>query len=105
MGEKKGFFGRLVSGLSKTRDSIASGIDSIFSGFSSIDEDFYEELEELSIMADLGIYTTTAIIAELQQQVKEKHIKEPKECKELLINSIKSQMKLSENAYEFAIES
>jgi fused signal recognition particle receptor len=101
MGEKKGFFGRLVSGLSKTRDNIASGIDSIFSGFSSIDEDFYEELEELLIMADLGINTTTAIIGELQQQVKEKRIKEPKECKELLINSIKGQMKLSENAYEF----
>ena len=44
--EKKGFFKRLVSGLAKTRDNIVAGFDSIFSGFSSIDEDFYEELDE-----------------------------------------------------------
>ena len=62
MGEKKGFFGRLVSGLTKTRDNIVSGIDSIFNGFSGIDDDFYEELEEVLIMADLGINATTAII-------------------------------------------
>ena len=43
--EKKGFFKRLVSGLAKTRDNIVAGFDSIFSGFSSIDEDFYEELD------------------------------------------------------------
>ena len=45
--EKKGFFKRLVSGLAKTRDNIVAGFDNIFSGFSSIDEDFYEELEEI----------------------------------------------------------
>ena len=45
--EKKGFFKRLVSGLAKTRDNIVAGFDSIFSGYSSIDEDFYEELEEI----------------------------------------------------------
>ena len=48
--KKKGFWGRLVEGLSKTRDNIVSGIDSIFSGFSSIDDDFYEEIEEILIM-------------------------------------------------------
>ncbi|MDF2843269.1 MAG: ftsY, partial [Herbinix sp.] len=47
MGEKTGFFSKLVQGLSKTRNSIANGIDAIFSGFSSIDDDFYEELEEV----------------------------------------------------------
>ena len=52
--EKKGFFGRLVAGLTKTRETIVSGIDSIFSGFSSIDDDFYEEIEEILIMGDLG---------------------------------------------------
>ena len=45
--EKKGFFKRLVEGLSKTRENIVSGIDSIFSGYSSIDDDFYEEIEEI----------------------------------------------------------
>lgn len=101
MGEKKDFFGRLVSGLSKTRDQIISGIDSIFTGSSNIDEDFYEELEELLIMADLGINTTTRIIEELKAKVKEQGIKEPKECRELLMESIKGQMDLSEDAYQF----
>ena len=85
MEEKKGFFRRLAEGLSKTRDNIVSGIDSIFSGFSSIDEDFYEEIEETLIMGDLGINATTAIIEDLKEKVKENHIKEPSECKRYLI--------------------
>ena len=101
MGEKKGFFRKLVSGLSKTRDNIISGIDNIFTGSSNIDEDFYEELEELLIMADLGINTTTAILEDLKQKVKELKIKEPKECKDLLISSIKEQMEIKEGQYEF----
>ena len=98
---KKGFFGRLVEGLAKTRNNIVSGIDSIFSGFSAIDDDFYEEIEETLIMGDLGIQTTMSIVEDLRAKVKEQHIKEPEECKELLISSIKQQMDLGENAYEF----
>ncbi len=102
MGEnKKGFFGRLVEGLSKTRNNIVAGIESIFSGFSSIDDEFYEELEEILIMADIGINTTGSIISDLKQKVKEARIKEPKDCKELLIQSIMDQMKVTEAAYEF----
>lgn len=99
--KKKGFFSRLVAGLSKTRDNIVSGMDSIFSGFSAIDEDFYEELEEMLIMGDLGIQTTMSIMEDLRRKVKEQHIKEPSECKQLLIDSIKEQMNLGENAYEY----
>lgn len=99
--EKKGFFKRLVSGLSKTRDNIVSGIDSIFNGFSNIDEDFYEELEEVLIMADLGVYATMEIIDDLREKVKENHIKEPADCKQFLIDSIKAQMDVGEAAYEF----
>lgn len=102
--EKKGFFKRLVQGLSKTRDNIVSGIDSIFSGFSSIDDDFYEEIEEILIMGDLGVHATTEIIENLKQKVKEEHIKEPAECKELLIASIKEQMDVGETAYRFEQE-
>ena len=101
MGEKKGFFSRLVKGLTKTRDNIVSGIDSIFSGFSAIDDDFYEELEEALIMGDIGIDTTMSIMETLRQKVKEQKIKDPAECKALLINSIKEQMDLGDNAYEF----
>lgn len=99
--QKKGFFSRLVQGLTKTRNNIVSGIDSIFSGFSAIDDDFYEEIEETLIMGDLGIKTTSSIIENLKATVKEQHIKEPAECKQILIDSIKKQMDLGENAYEF----
>ena len=99
--KKKGFFSRLVEGLNKTRENIVSGIDSIFSGFSAIDDDFYEELEETLIMGDIGIQTTMTIMEDLRKKVKEQHIKEPSQCKQLLIDSIRSQMDLGENAYEF----
>ena len=74
--EKKGFFQRLVSGLSKTRANIVNSIDSIFSGYSSIDDDFYEEIEEILVMGDLGINATTKIIEDLKMQVTEKKIKD-----------------------------
>ena len=84
-GGKKGFFGRLVEGLTKTRNSIVAGIDSIFSGFSAIDDDFFEELEETLIMGDIGIQTTMTIMEDLRKKVKEQHIKDPSQCKQLLI--------------------
>ena len=99
--KKKGFFSRLVSGLKKTRDNIAAGIDSICSGFSSIDEDFYEELEEILIMGDIGVDTTMEIIDNLKVEVKERKIKEPEACRELLIEIIKKQMEVGETAYDF----
>lgn len=99
--EKKGFFKRLVSGLTKTRDSIVSSIDSIFSGFSKIDEEFYEELEEVLIMGDLGVNATYAVLEDLREKVKAQHIKEPADCKQILIDSIKEQMRVEETAYEF----
>ena len=102
MGEgKKGFFTRLKEGLAKTRNNIVRGIDSLFSGFSAIDDDFYEELEEILIMGDIGVNATTEIVTRLKEQVREQHIKEPQECKQLLIEGIKEQMRVGENAYEF----
>ena len=101
MEERKGFFKRLVSGLAKTRDNIVSGMDSIFHGFSNIDDDFYEELEETLIMGDLGIRATDRILEDLKRKVKEQHIKEPADCRQLLIDSIREQMDVGETAYEF----
>ena len=86
--EKKGFFTRLKEGLTKTRNNIVSGIDSVFSGFSSIDDDFYEELEEILIMGDIGVRATNDIIERLKEQVKQQHIKEPAQCKQPLIDKI-----------------
>ncbi len=96
-----GFFSKLKEGLSKTRNNIVRGIDSVFSGFSSIDDDFYEELEEILIMGDIGVNAAGGILERLKAQVKEKHIKEPEQCKELLIDSIKEQMAVTDTAYEF----
>jgi fused signal recognition particle receptor len=104
MSEKKGFFSRLVAGLTKTRDNIVSGIDAVFHGFTKIDEEFYEELEEILIMGDLGVRATEAILEDLREKVKQNHIKEPAECKQLLIDSIKDQMKVGDTAYRFEQE-
>ena len=101
MEEKKGFFRRLVSGLAKTRDNIVSGMDSIFHGLSKIDEEFYEELEETLIMGDLGVHSTMEILEDIRAKVKERHIKEKIECRQLLIDSIREQMDVGETAYEF----
>ena len=102
MGEEKlGFFARLKAGLSKTRENIVKGIDRVFSGFSSIDEEFYEELEEILIMGDIGVKATEEILDNLRKRVKQDHIKEPADCKEILIESIKEQMQVGETAYEF----
>ena len=99
--EKKGFFRRLADGLAKTRNNIVSGMDAIFNGFSDIDDDFYEEIEEILVMGDLGINATNNIIEDLKRQVAEKKIKDPQECKKLLMDSIKAQMAVGEAAYEF----
>ena len=98
---KKGFFGRLVAGLTKTRDNIVSGFDSIFTGYSAIDDDFYEELEEILVMGDIGITATTAIIDDLKEKVKEQRIKDPAACRELLMDSIRDQMQVEQADYEF----
>ncbi len=102
--EKKGFFRRLAEGLAKTRDNIVKGIDSVFSGFSHIDDDFYDEIEEILIMGDLGVHATEAVLDDLKRQVREQHIKEPADCKELLIKSIKQQMDIGGTAYRFEDE-
>ena len=101
MEEKEGFFKRLVAGLAKTRENIVSGIDAIFNGFSSIDDDFYDEIEEILVMGDIGINATTSIIEDLRQKVKDRGIKDPAACKQLLIDSIKQEMDVGETAYEF----
>lgn len=102
--EKKGFFSRLKEGLTKTRDNIVSGIDAVFHGASEIDDDFYEELEEMLIMGDVGVNATTDIMERMKAAVKEKHLKQPSECKQLLVESIKEQMRVGETAYDFEKE-
>ena len=96
-----GFFKRLLAGLTKTRDNFVKNMGYIFRGFTNIDDEFYEELEEILIMGDIGVTTTENILEDLKRKVKEQKIKEPGECKELLIESIRQQMDIGEAAYEF----
>ena len=99
--EKKGFFARLFEGLTKTRNSIVGGLDSIFSAFSAIDDDFYDELEEVMITSDMGVRTTDSILEKLRERVKSEHIHEPEACREILIDSIREQMDVGSNAYDY----
>ena len=102
MEEKKmGFFAKLKSGLAKTRDNIVRGIDQVFSGYSDIDADFYEELEERLIMGDIGVNATSEILKRLKEEVRAQRIQAPEECKKLLINSIKEQMRNTEAHFDF----
>lgn len=104
MGEeekKQGFFARLKSGLGRTRSNIVAGMNRVFTGHSAIDEDFYEELEEIMIMGDMGVQTTDQILEQLRDQVKEQKIREPQACRELLIQDIREQMHVDPEAYDF----
>lgn len=96
-----GFFSKLAEGLTKTRNNIMNSVSNIFTGHDIIDDDFYEELEETLIMADLGITTTTSVIENLRDKVKELKIKDPADCKKLLMDSLKEQMQVKPDAYDF----
>ena len=102
--EKMGFFKRLKAGLSKTRNNIVSGFDRVFGGYSTLDDDFYEELEEILIMGDIGVEGTEKIIEDLKTKVKEQRIKEPAACRELLMDSIKENLQVSEGDFSFENE-
>ena len=94
-------FKKLKEGLTKTRQNIVAGFDSIFSGHKAINDDFYDELEEVMIMGDMGVRATDEILEDLKVKVKEQKIKDPAECRQLLIDTIKEKIDLGENAYEY----
>ena len=102
--EKKSFFARLREGLTKTRNNIVKGFDSVFSGYSVIDDEFYEDLEETMIMGDLGGRATEEILDRLKEQVNDQGICDPQDCREILIDSIREQMHVGKTAYDFEKE-
>lgn len=87
-----GFFARLKSGLQKTKEGFVKGLDQVFNGSLELSEEFYEELEELLIMGDVGVEATEEILDELQSRVDQKRIREPKETKDLLKEIIKEKL-------------
>lgn len=96
-----GFFARLQSGLTKTKDGVVKGINNVLSNFSTVDEDFYEELEETLIMGDIGVNATSRIMDKLREQVRDNHITDTWACKTLLVSNIREQMKTDDDTYEF----
>ncbi len=96
-----GFFDRLLGGLKKTRDGFVKNMDYAFRGFTDITEEFYEELEELLISGDIGVRGSEAVLDHVREQVKEKGITQPIECKALMIDGIYHQMDIGEAEYEF----
>ena len=79
-----GFFDKIKAGLTKTRDAMASTLGSVFSGFSEIDDDFYDELEESLILADLGVDTAVKATDRLRKAVREQHLKTTEDAKAAL---------------------
>ena len=102
--KKKGFFARLKEGLSKTRDSFVYNLDVVFDGAEMIDDDFFDDLEEILIMGDIGVGPTEAILDRLREQIEEEDIVRPSECKRLLIQNIREQMAVGKAAYRFEKE-
>ncbi len=79
-----GFFDKIKAGLTKTRDALSNTLGSVFTGFTEIDDDFYDELEESLILADLGVETATKATDRLRKAIREKHLKTTEEAKEAL---------------------
>ena len=81
-----GFFDKIKQGLSKTRDALSNTLGGVFSGFSELDDDFFDELEESLILADLGVETAVKATQQLRKIIREQHLKTPEEAKEVLKN-------------------
>ncbi len=79
-----GLFSKIKQGLQKTRASLSNGVNSILNSFTRIDEELFEELEEILVMADIGVNTATEICDILRKKIKEKGIKDPQVIKDLL---------------------
>ena len=93
-----GFFDKIKSGMAKTRSALSNTLGSVFSGFSEIDDDFYEELEECLILADLGVETATKATDCLRKTVKEQHLKTTEEAKSALKDILVEMLNVGDTA-------
>lgn len=94
--KKETLFSKMKNGLSKTRTTLSSSLDNVFKAFTSISDDFYDELEETLILADFGAKTSMDIIETLRDKVKEKKIKDPADVKKLLVKIITDMLEQDE---------
>ncbi len=99
-----GIFNRIRQGFSKTRQNIVSKVESLIKSSRSLDEDFFEELEEILIASDIGVLTTQELVKELRRQVKENRISRPEEVKDILKNHISNTMSQISQPLRFAAQ-
>lgn len=97
-----GFFDKIKAGLTKTRDALSSTLGSVFTGFSEIDDDFYDELEESLILADLGVETAGKAVERLRRAVREQHLKSTEEAKQALKDILVQMLSVGETALNLA---
>ena len=97
-----GFFDKIKSGMAKTRSALSNTLGSVFSGFSQIDDDFYDELEESLILADLGVETATKAADRLRKAVKEQHLKTPEEAKSVLKDILVEMLSVGDSALDLS---
>ena len=88
-----GFFDKLKEGLEKTRTNIANGLDSVFGDYSQVDDDFFDDLEEMLIMADVGVNASDKIVSEMKSRIREEHLKDRDDVKHALIKTLSDAMK------------
>ena len=88
-----GFFDKLKEGLEKTRTNIANGLDSVFGDYSQVDDDFFDDLEEMLIMADVGVNASDKIVSEMKSRIREEHLKDRDDVKNALIKTLSDAMK------------
>ena len=97
-----GFFDKIRAGMAKTRDALSNTLGSVFSGFSQIDDDFYDELEESLILADLGVETATKAAERLRKTVKEQHLKTTEDAKTALKEILVEMLNVGDTALNLA---
>ena len=97
-----GFFDKIKAGLTKTRDALSNTLGSVFSGFSEIDDDFYDELEESLILADLGVETSTKATDRLRKVIRERHIKTTDEAKDALKEILVEMLNVGDTALDLS---
>ena len=96
-----GFFDRLKKSLTKTQHVLVRGIDDVMARHDRIDDDFYDDLEEILLRGDIGVQTTEEILDDLREKVAERRIRDPKDCANILIESIRDRMHVSDSDYDF----
>lgn len=99
--DKQGFWSRLKNGLQKTRKNIVYGIDTVFGAYDDLNDDFFDDLEEQLILADVGVHTSEEVLDDLREMIRDERIRNTEDCRKALARLVASKMEVTDNAYDF----